>query len=174
MFRVVARPPHAAEPASESAGDLHVSCDVAFHGNSCSDERACSPTTFAPRNPQKCVSGAYFSPENIIFMTILDDLLPCRTNRPRAYPQHLGARPGSVAHGNLLFFQRTKPAQCFVKSTPEIRPLAPPASVSGQGNPPKDGLGHKIHHMVRRLVRLRQHRHARLHQNLVACELRHL
>ena len=57
------------------------------------------------------------------------------------------------------------------ESTPQARPLAPPASELGQGNHPKDGSTGEVHHMARRLVRLRQPRHVRLHQNLVGREL---
>jgi hypothetical protein len=111
-------------------------------------------------------------------------------NLPRTCPQHLGTKPGSVAHGNLFFgsgtnlndgyprpchvrrhgnpahftsgwirvcvllrlelttsechgplshyrffYQRTKPTQCFLKSTPELRPLTPSAQ-----NPAREPL----------------------------------
>ena len=120
-------------------------------------------------------------------------------NLPRTCPQHLGTKPGSVAHGNLFFgsgtnlndgylrpcyvrrhgnpahftsgwirvcallrlelttsecygplshyrffYQRTKPAQCFLKSTPELRPLTPSAQ-----NPAREPLTPRMGYPMR-------------------------
>ena len=120
-------------------------------------------------------------------------------NLPRACPQHLRTKPGSVAHGNLFFgsganlndgyprpchvrrhrnpahftsgwirvcallrlelttsechgalshyrffYQRTKPTQCFLKSTPELRPLTPSAQ-----NPAREPLTPRMGYPMR-------------------------